>query len=245
MTEKPKLVIDGKRIDGRGMKDLRPLRIEAGVLNDADGSAYVEWGKNKIICGVYGPRECIPKFEANSYKALVKCRYTMAPFASIEEHGRSGPNRRSIELSKVIGEVFKSLIIAEAYPRTEIDIYIEVLQSDGGTRTAAITAAAVALADAGIPMRDMTAGVAVGKIDGQMALDLAKDEDNFGESDMPIALSHRTKDILLLQMDGMLTKDQIMDALKMAEEACEKIHEIQADALIRRYEKEVEIELKM
>ena len=160
---KPELIINGKRLDGRGVEDLRNLRIEAGVLKQAAGSAYVEWGKNKIICGVYGPRECIPKFEASPYRALIKCRYMMAPFCSLEEHGRSGPSRRSTELSKVIREVFENLIISESFPRTEIDIYMEILQSDGGTRTAAITAACVALANAGIPLKDMVSALALGK----------------------------------------------------------------------------------
>ena len=231
------LIIDGKRTDGRSAEDLRSLRIEVGVISEADGSAYVEWGGNKIICGVYGPRECIPRHEASPYHALVKCRYMMSPFASLEEHGRSGPSRRSTELSKVIREVFENLVLAEKYPNTQIDIYIDVLQADGGTRTASITAAAVALANAGIPMKDMVAAVAVGKAGGMLALDLNKIEDNFGQSDMPLAISHRDRKILLLQMDGMLTREEVLEMLGMAERGCDKVHEVQSDALRRFYTK--------
>lgn len=235
--EKPELMIDGKRIDGRSPDELRPLKIEVGVLNEADGSAYVQWGGNKIIAGIFGPRECIPKHGANPYKALVKCRYTMAPFASKEEHGRSGPNRRSIEISKVIREVFENLVMAELYPMTQIDIFIDVLQAEGGTRVGAITAAAAALADAGIPMKDMVCGVAVGKAGGTVVVDLGRDEDNFGESDVPMAISHRNKEILLLQMDGLLTKEELAAAVDKAMVASEKIHALQVDAIARRYEK--------
>jgi exosome complex component RRP41 len=231
-----RLIVNGKRLDGRGLNELRPLRIDVGVLHDADGSAFVEWGKNKVICGIYGPRECIPKHEANPYKALVRCRYAMSPFSSLEGHGRSGPTRRSIELSKVIQEVFESVIIAEAFPRSQINIFLEVLQADGGTRAASITAASVALADAGIPMRDMVAAVAVGKADGELILDLNKDEDNFGQSDIPIAISRRKKDILLLQMDGLLTNEELMKAIDMAEKATEKIFAIQEEAIKKSYE---------
>jgi len=231
-----RLVIDGKRLDGRSPEDLRSVRIEAGILHEADGSAFVEWGGNKILCGVYGPRECIPRFAASPYRALVKCRYMMSPFASLEEHSRSGPSRRSTELSKVIREVFENLVIAEKFPNTQIDIYIDVLQADGGTRTASITAAAVALANAGIPMRDMVSAVAVGKADGQLLVDLGKAEDNFGQSDTPIAFSSRDKDILLLQMDGLLTKEELLRAVDMAEAAAVNIHALQADALRRFYE---------
>ncbi len=231
-----KLLVDGKRLDGRGVFDLRNIRIEAGVLHDADGSAFVEWGKNKVICGVYGPRECIPRHEASPYKALVKCRYTMAPFSSLEEHGRSGPNRRSTELSKVIREVFENLIITESFPRTQINIFVDVLQSDGGTRTTCITAAAVALANAGIPMRDMASAVAVGKADDILIADLAKEEDNFGQCDMPVAFAYRTKNILLLQMDGLLTREEIETLLNEAEKASDTVYTKQLDALKKVYE---------
>lgn len=236
MAEAPKLIINGKRLDGRSVDELRKVKIETNVLNEADGSAYVEWGGNKVICGVYGPRECIPRHESNPYRALIKCRYSMSPFASKDEHGRSGPNRRSIELSKVIGEVFENLIVAESFPKTQIDIYIDVLQAEGGTRIASITAAAVALAHAGIPMKDMVSGVAVGKADNEIVLDLGKDEDNYGQSDVPIAFAHRTKNILLLQMDGLLTREEIAKALDMAEKGSDKVYELQAEALRKNYE---------
>ncbi len=231
-----KLIVNGKRLDGRNPNELRDLRIEAGVLNDADGSSLVEWGKNKVICGIYGPRECIPKYEASPYRALIKCRYSLSPFASLEEHGRSGPSRRSTELSKVIREVFENVIMVESFPKTQIEIFIEVLQADGGTRVAAITAASVALADAGIPMKDMVSAVAVGKVDNTLILDLNKWEDNLGQSDMPIALSKRKKDILLIQMDGLLTKEEISKALDMTEAAAEHLNKIQEDALRNNYE---------
>lgn len=230
-----RLVVDGKRIDGRGLTDLRKIRIEVGVIPEADGSAYIEWGGNKILCGVHGPHECIPRHEANPFRAIIKCRYMMSPFASLEEHGKSGPSRRSIELSKVIREVFENLIIAEEFPNTEINIYIDVLQAEGGTRTASITAAAVALVNAGIPMRDLVSAVSVGKADGELIVDLGKLEDNFGQSDMPLAFSARDKKLLLVQMDGLLTKEEIKKILDMAEEATTKINGIQKEALLRYY----------
>lgn len=231
-----KLLRNGKRLDGRTQFELRNIRIDSGVLNEADGSAYVEWGKNKVMCGVFGPRECIPKHGSDPYKAIVKCRYTMSPFSSLEEHGRSGPNRRSTELSKVIREVFENLIIAENFPRTQIDIYVDVLQSDGGTRTTCITAASVALANAGIPMRDMASAVAVGKADDTLLVDLAKEEDNFGQSDTAISFAHGSKKLLLLQMDGLLTVEELKTLLDEGEKASELVHAKQVQALKKLYE---------
>ena len=233
--EKPKLLIDGKRCDGRAFDELRPLKIQAGVLNKADGSAYIEWGENKILAAVYGPRECIPRHHASPYRAVIHCRYLMASFSTLDEHGRSGPNRRSIEVSKVIKEVFENVVITERFPKTAIDIFIEVLQADGGTRCAGITAAAVALADAGIPMRDLPCSVAVGKIEGEVALDFGKLEDNYGDGDIPIAIAPRNDEILLLQMDGMFAKDELRKALELAFAAFPKINAIQVEALRAHY----------
>jgi len=235
--EKPKLIVDGKRLDGRGFDELRPIKIEAGVLKNADGSAYLEWGKNKIFAAVYGPREALPKHTADPEKAVIKCRYSMAPFSSLEEHGRSGPNRRAIEISKVTKEVFENVIMVENFPGTEINIFIEVVQSDGGTRAAGITAAAVALATSGIPMRDLPYAVSAGKIGDQIVIDLNKIEDNYSDADVPVAVSPRTGEILLLQMDGSLTKDEFKEVIAKVKKAGQIISKAQRDALKAPYER--------
>ncbi|MFH1448616.1 MAG: exosome complex exonuclease Rrp41 [Candidatus Micrarchaeota archaeon] len=236
-TDKPVLLTDGKRIDGRGLEDLRPIEIKASVLNRADGSCFIRWGENRILAAVYGPRECIPRHKINPYRSVIKCRYRMSPFASLEEHGRAGPSRRSTELSMIIREVFENVVIGEKYPKTAIDLSVEVLQADGGTRCAAITAASVALADAGIPMKDLVCVVAVGKVGGELAIDLSKTEDNYGESDVPIAIASRNKDILLLQMDGLMSKEEIIKSVDMVIKASEKVHDIQVKALKEVYDK--------
>ncbi|TLZ61296.1 MAG: exosome complex exonuclease Rrp41 [Methanobacteriota archaeon] len=224
----------GVRLDGRRYDELRPIRIEAGVLKKADGSAYIEWGNNKVLAAVYGPREAHPRHLQDPAKALVQCRYNMAPF-SVTERKRPGPDRRSVEISKVISEAFASVVFVEQFPRTSVDIFIEVLQADAGTRCAGLTAASVALADAGIPMRDLVTSCASGKIGGVVALDLNKDEDNFGEADCPMAIVPRTGEIVLLQMDGHLTVDEFERAMDLSIVATKGIYELQRDALRRRY----------
>jgi exosome complex component RRP41 len=158
----------------------------------------------------------------------------MAPF-SVTDRKRPGPDRRSVEISKVISEAFASVVFVEQFPRTSVDIYIEVLQADAGTRCAGLTAASVALADAGIPMRDLVASCASGKIGGVVALDLNKDEDNFGEADCPMAIVPRSGEIVLLQMDGHLTADEFDQAMDLSINATKQIYELQRDALRRRY----------
>src|SRR5439155_753787 len=142
-------LIDAKgiRLDGRRFDELRPIKIEAGVLKKADGSAYLEWGNNEVRAAVYGPREAHPRHLQDPAKALVQCRYNMAPF-SVSDRKRPGPDRRSVEISKVISEAFSAVVFVEQFPRTSVDVFIEVLQADAGTRCAGLTAASVALADA-------------------------------------------------------------------------------------------------
>lgn len=225
---------DGRRIDGRRVDELRPIRLKAGILSRADGSAYIEWGDNKVFAAVYGPREVHPKHLAHPSKAIIQCRYNMASF-SVQDRKRPGPDRRSIEISKVLKEALTSVVFVESYPRTTIDVYVEVIQADAGTRCAGLTAASVALADAGIPMKGLIAACAAGKVADVVVLDLCKEEDNYGQADLPVAITHRTSEIVLMQMDGNMTNEEIQTALDYIFSACKKIHEIQRSALLEKY----------
>ena len=226
---------NGKRRDGRKPDELREIKIEAGVLHRAEGSCYLEWGGNKVIAAVYGPREAIPRHTQNPLRAIVNARYNMAAF-SVEDRKRPGPDRRSREISKVISEALENVILLERFPRASIDVNIEVLDAEAGTRCAGLTAAAVALADAGIPMRDIPVACAAGKIENQVVLDLGKEEDNFGAADLPVAISPRTGDVLLLQMDGHLTLDEFDKALDLAIKGCRIVSDIQKKALLEKYQ---------
>ncbi len=226
---------DGKtRYDGRRFDELRPISIQAGVLKRADGSAYVEWGSNKVLAAVYGPREVHPRHLQNPARAIVQARYNMASF-SVSERKRPGPDRRSQEISKIISEAFTSVVFVEQFPRTTVDIFMEVLQADAGTRCAGLTAASVALADAGVPMRDLLPAVASGKVEDVVVCDLNKEEDNCGQADVPCAILPRTGEFLLLQMDGHLTYDELMQAIEYNRKAAMVINELQKEALRKKY----------
>ncbi len=240
MTDKPEKFIDenGIRSDGRRANEIRDVKIEVGVLSRADGSCYLEFGKNKVIAAVYGPREVHPRHQQKSNRAIVRYKYNMASF-SVEDRKRPGPDRRSIEVSKVSREALENQIFTEYFPKSAIDIFVEVLQADAGTRTAALNAASVALADAGIPMRSLVSACAVGKVDDTLVLDLNKNEDNYGQADVPIAMTPDGK-ITLLQMDGHLTPEEFKQGLEMAQEGCRQVYELQRKALIDHYSKKTE-----
>ncbi|RLJ01173.1 MAG: exosome complex exonuclease Rrp41 [Candidatus Aenigmatarchaeota archaeon] len=225
---------NGLRVDGRKPDQMRELKIEVGVLKNADGSAYLELGNNKVIVAVYGPREVKPRHVELPNRAIIRCKYAMAPF-SVEERKSPAPSRREIELSKVIREALEPAIFLEAYPRTSIDVFIEILEADGGTRTASINAASVALADAGIPMRDLVSAIAVGKINGTLVIDLNGIEDQYGDGDMPIAMMPRLGLITLLQADGSFTPKELERALEMATKTMGIIYQKQKKALKEKY----------
>jgi exosome complex component RRP41 len=240
MSDKPGKLItdDGLRLDGRRADEIRPMKIEIGVLSRADGSCYLEWGKNKVLVGVFGPREVHPRRTQRADTAVIRYKYNMASF-SVEDRARPGPSRRSIEISKVSREAFEPVIMTELFPKTAIDIFVEVLQADAGTRTAALNASSVALADAGIPMKGLITSCAFGKVDGQIVLDLNKEEDNYGEADFPVAMT-QDGEITLVQMDGHLTPDEIKKGLELVKKGCKEILELQQAVLRKKFETPVE-----
>ena len=224
----------GIRTDKRKLDELRPIKLEVGVLDNADGSAYIEQGKNKILVGVYGPGEVHPRHLALPNKALLQCRYHMAPF-SVQERKSPAPSRREREISKVIRESLEPAIFLEKFPRTAIEVFIEVLQADGGTRCASITAASLALADAGIPMRDLVVACAAGKADEYLVKDLNDIEDKEGKADVPVAYMPNFDAVTLLQMDGSLTIEELQQLLDLALDGCRQIYGLQKEALKAKY----------
>jgi exosome complex component RRP41 len=225
---------DGIRCDGRRVDQLRNISIKVGVLKNADGSAYIEFGKNKILAGVFGPRDVHPKHMADPDTGILRCRYHMSPF-SVTERKNPAPSRREIEISKVIKEALLPSLILKDFPRTVIDVFVEVLQADGGSRCAALDAAAVALADAGIPMKDLVSACAAGKVADRIILDVNNEEDQEGQADMPVALMPNSGKVTLMQLDGILTPEEYKTCLQTAISGCRQVYEIQRKALITKY----------
>jgi exosome complex component RRP41 len=223
-----------ERVDGRKADELRPIKIETGVIPNADGSAYIEMGRNKIIAGVYGPREMHPKRLSKPHMGVLRVRYHMAPF-SVDPRRSPAPSRRDTEIGMVMTDSLEPALFLERYPRSVIDVYIEIIQADGGTRCASVNAAAVALVDAGIPMKDLVAACAAGKMDGKIVLDLGDYEDKKGEADVPLAYMPKVEEVTLLQMEGILTTDETIEAVELAIEGCKQVYEIQREALKKKY----------
>ena len=225
------------RPDNRKADELRDIEAKAGIIKRADGSGYFRIGKTVAYAAVYGPRDLYPKFLQNPQKGILRCNYNMIPFSGSGERVRPGTSRRSREISHVTEKALLPVLDLTEFPNAVVDVFIELPQTDAGTRCAGICAASIALADAGIPMKGMVSAIAAGYIDGTVLIDVSKEEEDYtgGMADIPIALLPRTGEVTLMQMDGIMPKDQLKKAIMLAKEACKKIIVVQRRALKEKY----------
>lgn len=222
------------RVDGRAFNELRPLSAKVGVVPNADGSALFSQGDTIAIAAVYGPKTLNPKHQQNPEKGVLRVHYNMLSF-SVGERIKPGISRRSQEISQVTEWALTPLVMLDELPGTVIDIHINILQANAGTRCAGINAAVMALAHAGVPMTELLSAVAVGKMDRTIVADVTKEEEDYeegeGATDIPVACLSNSGKITLLQLDGKIRPEELKHALEIGREACKKIHEVQVKAL--------------
>lgn len=229
-----------KREDGRAFDELRPITAKVGVIPRADGSAYFKIGGTAAYAAVYGPRNLFPKFLQSPEKGMLRCHYNMMPFSGKGNRVRPGGSRRSKEISLVTKNAILPVLNLDDCPYAVVDIFIELTETAAGSRCAGICAASMALADAGIDMKDLVTSVSVGKIGDKIVVDLDTSEESYedGSVDIPIAMLPSSGKITLLQMDGELTKEDLAEALEKGKVALQKIYEIQKKALKEKYQVE-------
>ena len=237
-----------KRFDGRKFDELRPMEAKVGVVPRAKGSAMFKIGSTVAVAAIYGPRELYPSFLQIPYRAKLRCHYNMMAFSGSGDRVRPGPSRRTKEINLVIENALLPVLDLTAFPNSVVDIFIELIQTDAGTRCAGITAAAMALADAGIPMKDIVSAVAVGNIGGKIVLDLNYKEEQYNQykedkkskhedvADIPFAMAPNCDEITLLQADGCFTSENLQEAIEMAKKGCADIRKLQEKALREKYE---------
>jgi exosome complex component RRP41 len=234
MVEKKVESLYKKRSDGRKFDEVRPMRAKVGVIPSADGSAMFETGGTRAIAAVRGPRTLHPQHMQNPRTGILRVSYGMMPF-SVWDRIRPGPSRRSEEISKVCEWALSSVVDLSGFPNTVVDVFIQIPQADAGTRVAGLNAAAMALAHAGIPMKEMVSAIAVGKADKTLVVDVDKEEEDFhdgeGATDIPIVVTSRTKKIALLQLDGKISIPEFKETIEMGKKACDDILKVQMEAL--------------
>ena len=223
-----------KRVDGRKFDEFREVKAEVGLIKNADGSALFSFGDTVALAAVYGPKQLHPQHLQNPQKGVLRCIYDMLSF-SVPERKKPGPSRRSLEISKVTEWALSSIVDLENFPNTVVDVFITILSANASTRVAGINAAAMALADAGVPMKEMVSSVSIGKIDKQLVVDVCKEEEDYeegeGATDIPMAFLSRSGDLTLLQLDGEIRPEELKKAIKLGKESFKIIFELQKKAL--------------
>jgi ribosomal RNA-processing protein RRP41/SKI6 (EC 3.1.13.-) len=229
-----------KRLDNRAFDALRPMEAETGVVPNAKGSARFRIGNTEAVAAVYGPEEVKPKHFEKFDKGIILCKYDMLPF-SVPDRAKPGFDRRDTEISQVITNALNRAVFLEEFPRSMITVRVYVTQADAGTRCASLTAASMACADAGLPMRDLIAAVAAGSIGGKTCLDLTKEEEDLheeGATDVPMGFLPSKDEIVLLQLDGKVTREQLKEVLAVGKKGAMEIYELEKEALKRRVSNE-------
>ena len=222
-----------KRPDGRKVDEMRKMKAKVGIVPNADGSAMFSFGDTIAIAAVYGPRKMHPQHSQDPEKGTLRCNYGMLSF-SVSDRIRPGPSRRGMEISKITEWALEPVLMIGRYPNMVIDVHINILQANASTRCAGINAAALALAHAGIPMREMVSSVSIGKLDKQLVVDVNKDEEDWeegeGATDIPITM---TQDGMIthIQLDGKITSKELKEAIELARKATKEVYEVQKKAL--------------
>lgn len=240
-----------ERKDGRENNEIRPVRITRRYLTQGEGSVLVEFGNTKVLC-VASFTEGVPRWRKDSGLGWVTGEYAMLPRAtdtrSQRESVRGKVSGRTQEISRLVGRSLRAVVDFKALGENTIVLDCDVLQADGGTRTASITGAYVALADAvawgieqghikprkGTPvLRDSVSAISVGMIDGAPRLDLPYEEDVRAETDMNVVMTGAGK---FIEIQGTaeeepFSRDELGKLLDLAEKGNRELAQLQREAL--------------
>jgi ribonuclease PH len=234
-----------KRSDGRESQALRPVKITRNYLKHAEGSVLIQIGDTKVICTA-SVEERVPPFLRNTGKGWVTAEYSMLPRSTNTRTPRDkgGGGGRTFEIQRLIGRSLRSITDLTAFGERTIWIDCDVIQADGGTRTASITGAYVALVDAfrkmvknvmieNVPVKDSVAAISVGKVGGEVLLDLNYEEDSKAEVDMNVVMTGGGKfvEIQGTAEGGVFTKKEADELMKVAQNGIKALTRIQKKAL--------------
>uniref|UniRef100_A0A8C5SJT2 Exosome complex component RRP41 n=1 Tax=Laticauda laticaudata TaxID=8630 RepID=A0A8C5SJT2_LATLA len=228
----------GYRVDGRRAGELRQIRARMGVFAQADGSAYLEQGNTKALAVVYGPHEVRgSRSKAPPDQALVNCQFSMATFSTGERKRRPHGDRKSSEMTLHLKQTFEAAILTRLFPRSQIDIYVQILQADGGNYCASVNAATLAVIDAGIPLRDYVCASSAGFVEETALADLNYTEEAAGGPQVALALLPKADRIALLEMNGRLHEEHLERVAEAARKACRDVHAV-LDQVVREHLRE-------
>lgn len=234
MSGEQELISDqGLRLDGRRANEVRRIQCKMGVFTQPDGSAYMEQGNTKVLVAVYGPHKQTKDKSGDDF--ILNCQYSMATFSTSERKKRPRGDRKSEEMAIHLKQSLSAAIMVELYERSQIDVFVEILEADGGSYCASVNAATLALVDAGICLREYvcacTASIANGDIP---LLDVSHIEEVSGGPTLCISALPTSEKVALLEMSQRFHLDHLPKVLQTAMDGCKEIQKI-IDKTVREY----------
>ena len=236
-----------ERPDGRKFDELRPIKITAGFTKYAEGSVLIEFGETKVICNAT-VEESVPPFKRGGGSGWVTAEYNMLPRATKSRNQRDinrlKLNQRSTEIQRLIGRSLRAAVDMNILGERSITVDCDVIQADGGTRTASITGGFVALAlacqklvDDGIldvtPIKNYVSAVSVGIFNGEPVLDLCYAEDSNANVDMNIVMTDKGQfvEVQGTGEDGSFSREELSKLLDLGEKGCKELIELQKEII--------------
>lgn len=219
--------LDGLRLDGRRAGEVRKIRSLLGTLSRADGSAYYEQGHTRVLAAVYGPREPRQRGDTEPERAVIRCEVSTASFASIARKRTWKGDRKGMAMAALVQRVFEGVVLKETYPRSQIDIYVQVLQNDGAVTVAAINAAGLALVNAGVVMSDSVVACSAGFVDSIVVADPNALESGGDRAELTLAvLPHSGKICACVQESRLPNGDGLSQAIECAIRGAKQIFKV-------------------
>jgi exosome complex component MTR3 len=207
--------------------------MRTGVIGAASGSAFVQVANTQVVVGVYGPRSLALGREEFSELGQLFCDVKLAPFAVAGARREAGQGQDEAALSAVLERALLASVQLERFPKSVLDVYALVLESDGGTLAATITAASLALADAGVELFDLVPACAVAKSGHRIVVDPTGAEERFGQAQLTAALMPARDEVTHVVQTGELTHDEAAEALQLAFDGCHLVHEMMRACLLQ------------
>jgi len=214
----------GFRKDARRPKQIRNIVYQMQVCPDADGSAYFQQGETKVICAVYGPRECEQRSRISDDGCCINCQFSQTTFATSDRRNRPRGDRRANANNRLLERAFESTIQTNLYPRCQIDLYFEVIETDGGTLAACVNSGSLALSDAGIHMKGLASAAECGNVDGIPCADMSSSEHTDVIPRLTIATISGKEKMIMVEMKNLVHRMYFSKLVKMGLETCAQVH---------------------
>ncbi|GJQ12100.1 hypothetical protein GpartN1_g3891.t1 [Galdieria partita] len=215
---------DGLRTDGRRPLEVRKITCRMGILPRADGSCHLEMGNTIVLATVYGPRELSLR---PSSSGIIRCEYSMATFASTDRRRRGKKSdRNSVEIASSIKKTFESVLLTDLFPNSRVDIFIQVLQADGGERSAAINAVSIAMVNAGIPMKDLIVSCSAGYMENTTVMDLNNIETIVREPQLTIAIYAHSEKVAMAHLESKASFEIFENLMAVAKNGCMQVFDV-------------------